>query len=220
MNFGVLVFPGSNCDRDMQDALEKDLGYPVEMLWHKDSDLSHFNTDDCIVLPGGFSYGDYLRCGAIAKFSPMMKSVIEFANKGGKVLGVCNGFQILCESGLLPGALLQNANQQFICKNVFIKTDKSEALKIPIAHGEGRYFADKATLAHLENNNQILFRYCDETGTIGGAANPNGSTMDIAGICNDKRNVFGMMPHPERATSNALSNIDGKKVFEILGLKN
>ena len=219
MKFGVLVFPGSNCDRDMQDALEKDLGYPVEMLWHKDSDLSHFTTDDCIVLPGGFSYGDYLRCGAIAKFSPMMKSVIEFANKGGKVLGVCNGFQILCESGLLPGALLQNANQQFICKNVFIKTDKSEALKIPIAHGEGRYYADDATLSHLEKNNQILFHYCDEKGNVGGEANPNGSTHHIAGICNDNRNVFGMMPHPERATNNALSNIDGVKVFEILGLK-
>ena len=219
MKFGVLVFPGSNCDRDMQDALEKDVGYPVEMLWHKDSDLSHFTTEDCIVLPGGFSYGDYLRCGAIAKFSPMMQSVIEFANKGGKVLGVCNGFQILCESGLLPGALLQNANQQFVCKNVFIKTDKSDALKIPIAHGEGRYYADATTLTHLEKNNQILFRYCDEKGKVGGNANPNGSTMDIAGICNDQRNVFGMMPHPERATSDALSNIDGKKVFEILGLK-
>jgi len=219
MKFGVLVFPGSNCDRDMQDALEKDLGYPVEMLWHKDSDLSHFTTEDCIVLPGGFSYGDYLRCGAIAKFSPMMQSVIEFANKGGKVLGVCNGFQILCESGLLPGALLQNANQQFVCKNVFIKTDKSDALKIPIAHGEGRYYADATTLTHLEKNNQILFRYCNEKGQVGGEANPNGSTMDIAGICNDQRNVFGMMPHPERATSDALSNIDGKKVFEILGLK-
>ena len=139
MKFGVVVFPGSNCDRDMQDALEKDLGAQVEMLWHKDSDLSHFTTDDCVILPGGFSYGDYLRCGAIAKFSPMMQSVIEFANKGGKVLGVCNGFQILCESGLLPGALLQNENQQFICKNVYIKTDNSKALQIPIAHGEGRY---------------------------------------------------------------------------------
>lgn len=218
MKFGVVVFPGSNCDRDMQDALEKDLGYSVEMLWHKDSDLSHFTTDDCIVLPGGFSYGDYLRCGAIAKFSPMMQSVIEFANKGGKVLGVCNGFQILCESGLLPGALLQNANQQFICKNVFIKSDNSKALQIPIAHGEGRYFADDATLDHLQKNNQILFRYCDTNGKIGGDANPNGATLDIAGICNDKRNVFGMMPHPERATSAALGNIDGKKVFEILGL--
>jgi phosphoribosylformylglycinamidine synthase len=218
MKFGVVVFPGSNCDRDMQDALEKDLGAQVEMLWHKDSDLSHFTTDDCVILPGGFSYGDYLRCGAIAKFSPMMQSVIEFANKGGKVLGVCNGFQILCESGLLPGALLQNENQQFICKNVYIKTDNSKALQIPIAHGEGRYFADDATLKHLENNKQILFRYCDEQGNIGGVGNPNGSTHDIAGICNDKRNVVGMMPHPERATSSALSNIDGKEVFEILGL--
>lgn len=218
MKFGVVVFPGSNCDRDMQDALEKDLGAQVEMLWHKDSDLSHFTTDDCVILPGGFSYGDYLRCGAIAKFSPMMQSVIEFANKGGKVLGVCNGFQILCESGLLPGALLQNENQQFICKNVFIKTDNSKALQIPIAHGEGRYFADDATLKHLENNKQILFRYCDEKGNVGGLGNPNGSTHDIAGICNDQRNVVGMMPHPERATSSALSNIDGKEVFEILGL--
>ena len=218
MKFGVVVFPGSNCDRDMQDALEKDLGAQVEMLWHKDSDLSHFTTEDCVILPGGFSYGDYLRCGAIAKFSPMMQSVIEFANKGGKVLGVCNGFQILCESGLLPGALLQNENQQFICKNVYIKTDNSKALQIPIAHGEGRYFADDATLEHLENNKQILFRYCDEKGNVGGAGNPNGSTHDIAGICNDKRNVVGMMPHPERATSSALSNIDGKEVFEFLGL--
>ena len=218
MKFGVVVFPGSNCDRDMQDALEQDLGFQDEMLWHKDHDLSHFTTNDCIVLPGGFSYGDYLRCGAIAKFSPMMQSVIEFANKGGKVLGVCNGFQILCESGLLPGALLQNANQQFICKNVFIKTDNSEALQIPIAHGEGRYFADDATLSHLEKSNQILFRYCDTNGKVGGEANPNGAIMDIAGICNDQRNVFGMMPHPERATSASLGNIDGKKIFEILGL--
>jgi phosphoribosylformylglycinamidine synthase len=218
MKFGVVVFPGSNCDRDMQDALEKDLGAQVEMLWHKDSDLSHFTTDDCVILPGGFSYGDYLRCGAIAKFSPMMQSVIEFANKGGKVLGVCNGFQILCESGLLPGALLQNENQQFICKNVYIKTDNSKALQIPIAHGEGRYFADDETLKHLENNKQILFRYCDEHGNVGGEGNPNGSTHDIAGICNDKRNVVGMMPHPERATSSVLSNIDGKEVFEFLGL--
>jgi phosphoribosylformylglycinamidine synthase len=148
----------------------------------------------------------------------MMQSVIAFANKGGKVLGVCNGFQILCESGLLPGALLQNENQQFICKNVFIKSETSEALQIPIAHGEGRYFANEETLTLLENNHQILFRYCDETGSVGGKANPNGSTNNIAGICNDKRNVFGMMPHPERATNSALSNVDGKKVFAMLGL--
>jgi phosphoribosylformylglycinamidine synthase len=219
MKFGVLVFPGSNCDRDMQDALEKDLGYPVEMLWHKDSDLSHFTTDDCIVLPGGFSYGDYLRCGAIAKFSPMMKSVIEFANKGGKVLGVCNGFQILCESGLLPGALLQNANQQFICKNVFIKTDKSEALKIPIAHGEGRYYANEETINNLVKNNQIIYTYCDKNGAATATSNPNGATQNIAGICNESRNVFGMMPHPERVCNSSLGNIDGKIVFkELFGI--
>jgi phosphoribosylformylglycinamidine synthase len=218
MKFGVVVFPGSNCDRDMQDSLQNDLGKEVIMLWHKDQDLSMFTTDDCIVLPGGFSYGDYLRCGAIARFSPMMKSVIEFANQGGKVLGVCNGFQILCESGLLPGILLQNANQQFVCKNVFIKNDNGEALKIPIAHGEGRYHADEVTLNELEANGQVIFKYCDENGNEAIDANPNGAIRNIAGITNKNRNVFGMMPHPERATANALSNLDGKKVFELLGL--
>jgi phosphoribosylformylglycinamidine synthase len=218
MKFGVVVFPGSNCDRDMQDALAQDLGKEVIMLWHKDKDLSMFTTDDCIVLPGGFSYGDYLRCGAIARFSPMMQSVIDFANRGGKVLGVCNGFQILCESGLLPGVLLQNANQQFICKNVFIKNDATGALKIPIAHGEGRYFADQKTLDALEANDQIIFTYCDENGNETEGSNPNGATKNIAGISNAAKNVFGMMPHPERATSSVLGNIDGKKVFELLGL--
>ncbi|MCX6206574.1 MAG: phosphoribosylformylglycinamidine synthase subunit PurQ [Bacteroidetes bacterium] len=218
MKFGVVVFPGSNCDRDMQDSLQNDLGKEVIMLWHKDQDLSMFTTDDCIVLPGGFSYGDYLRCGAIARFSPMMKSVIEFANKGGKVLGVCNGFQILCESGLLPGVLLQNANQQFVCKNVFIKNAQGEALKIPVAHGEGRFHADEATLNELEANGQVIFKYCDENGNEEGSFNPNGAIRNIAGITNKNRNVFGMMPHPERATANALSNLDGKKVFELLGL--
>ena len=218
MKFGVVVFPGSNCDRDMQDALAQDLGKEVIMLWHKDKDLSMFTTDDCIVLPGGFSYGDYLRCGAIARFSPMMQSVIDFANRGGKVLGVCNGFQILCESGLLPGVLLQNSNQQFICKNVFIKNDATGALKIPIAHGEGRYFADQKTLDALEANGQIIFTYCDENGNETEGSNPNGATKNIAGISNAAKNVFGMMPHPERATSTVLGNIDGKKVFEFLGL--
>jgi phosphoribosylformylglycinamidine synthase len=218
MKFGVVVFPGSNCDRDMQDSLQHDLGKEVVMLWHKDKDLSMFSTDDCIILPGGFSYGDYLRCGAIARFSPMMQSVIDFANRGGKVLGVCNGFQILCESGLLPGVLLQNANQQFICKNVYIKNGNGEALKIPIAHGEGRFFADDATLDQLEANNQVIFRYCDENGNIDAAHNPNGAVRNIAGIKNAGNNVFGMMPHPERATSTALNNLDGKKVFELLGL--
>ncbi len=218
MKFGVVVFPGSNCDRDMQDSLQQDLGKEVIMLWHKDQDLSMFTTDDCIILPGGFSYGDYLRCGAIARFSPMMKSVIEFANKGGKVLGVCNGFQILCESGLLPGVLLQNANQQFICKNVFIKNASGAALKIPIAHGEGRFHADEATLNELEANGQVIFRYCNEQGELEASANPNGAIRNIAGISNKTKNVFGMMPHPERATSTALGNLDGKKVFELLGL--
>jgi phosphoribosylformylglycinamidine synthase len=218
MKFGVVVFPGSNCDRDMFDALQKDLEKEVAMLWHKDEDLSMFTSDDCIVLPGGFSYGDYLRCGAIARFSPMMKSVMEFADKGGKVLGVCNGFQILCESGLLPGVLLQNANQQFVCKNVFIKNKNGEALKIPVAQGEGRYYADEKTLDDLEKNEQIIFRYCNENGAVETAANPNGAMRNIAGIKNTKGNVFGMMPHPERAVNNFLGNLDGKKVFEILGL--
>jgi phosphoribosylformylglycinamidine synthase I len=217
MKFGVVVFPGSNCDRDMQDALEQDLGKEVVMLWHKDNDLSMFTTEDCIVLPGGFSYGDYLRCGAIARFSPMMQAVVEFANKGGKVLGVCNGFQILCESGLLPGVLLQNANQQFICKNVYLQ-NTTDALKVPIAHGEGRYFADDATIEELEANGQVLFRYCTEEGEVSSEANPNGAVRNIAGIRNKAGNVFGMMPHPERATNQTLGNIDGKRVFEILGL--
>ena len=218
MKFGVVVFPGSNCDRDMQDALQHDLNKEVIMLWHKNKSLEGLSTNDCIVLPGGFSYGDYLRCGAIARFSPMMQSVIEFANKGGKVLGVCNGFQILCESGLLPGVLLQNAHQQFVCKNVFIKNELTGALKIPVAHGDGRYFANDNLLNELQKNNQIIFNYCDENGNINTASNPNGAARNIAGIRNKTGNVFGMMPHPERATSKTLNNIDGIKVFEYLGL--
>jgi phosphoribosylformylglycinamidine synthase len=186
------------------------------MLWHKDSDLSQFSTDDCIVLPGGFSYGDYLRTGAIARFSPIMQSVIEFANKGGKVLGICNGFQILCESHLLPGALLRNNNQQYICKNIFVKDADNTVHKIPIAHGEGRYYADEKTLDKLEQNGQVILRYCDEQGNITTESNPNGSVRNIAGICNEGRNVFGMMPHPERACSPLLGNTDGRKVFEML----
>jgi phosphoribosylformylglycinamidine synthase I len=219
MKFGVVVFPGSNCDRDMIEALQQDLQQEVIQLWHKDKDLAMFSTDDCIVLPGGFSYGDYLRCGAIARFSPMMQSVIDFANKGGKVLGVCNGFQILCESGLLPGALLRNSQQQFVCSNVYIKEAASEAgaaLKIPVAHGEGRFFANEATMETLEMHRQIIYRYCDEKGNINTAANPNGAMHNIAGICNKERNVFGMMPHPERAVSTALGNCDGKQVFNHL----
>jgi phosphoribosylformylglycinamidine synthase I len=219
MKFGVVVFPGSNCDRDMIEALKVDLKQEVIELWHKDKDLSQFTTEDCIVIPGGFSYGDYLRCGAIAKFSPMMQSVVEFANKGGKVLGICNGFQILCESGLLPGALLRNAHQQFACKNVYIKEAASEGgapLKIPIAHGEGRYHANAETLEQLEMHRQIIYRYCDAAGEITAIANPNGAIHNIAGICNKERNVFGMMPHPERASNEALGNKDGLKIFEHL----
>jgi phosphoribosylformylglycinamidine synthase len=218
MKYGVVVFPGSNCDRDMHDALAYDLGKEVVMLWHKDKDLSMFSTSDCIVLPGGFSFGDYLRCGAIARFSPMMQSVIDFAHRGGKVLGVCNGFQILCEAGLLPGVLLRNANQQFICKNIFLNGATTQGLKIPIAHGEGRYFADNETLDSLEKNNQVIYRYADATGIIKDAANPNGAARNIAGIRNAQGNVFGMMPHPERACSIALGNTDGVKVFNELGL--
>jgi phosphoribosylformylglycinamidine synthase subunit PurQ / glutaminase len=216
MKFGVVVFPGSNCDRDMYDALHYDLGQDVTMLWHKNKDLSQFNTEDCIILPGGFSYGDYLRCGAIARFSPLMQSVIEFANAGGKVLGICNGFQILCESHLLPGALLRNGNQQFVCKNVFIKGNSDDIYKIPVAHGEGRYYADEQTLNELEANGQIIFRFCDENGKITEAANPNGAIKNIAGICNANRNVFGMMPHPERACSEVLGNSDGKQIIKDL----
>ncbi|HPG11275.1 MAG TPA: phosphoribosylformylglycinamidine synthase subunit PurQ [Chitinophagaceae bacterium] len=216
MKFGVVVFPGSNCDRDMQDALSSDLGQEVIMLWHKNRDLSMFTTEDCIILPGGFSYGDYLRCGAIARFSPMMQSVIEFANAGGKVFGVCNGFQILCESHLLPGVLLRNANQQFVCKNVFITTGEEKAYKIPVAHGEGRYYADKQILDQLEANRQVIYYYCDEKGDINADANPNGSTRNIAGICNANRNVFGMMPHPERACSSVLGNTDGREIIKNL----
>ncbi len=216
MKFGVVVFPGSNCDRDMYDALKYDLGQDVSMLWHKDRDLSQFSTSDCIVLPGGFSYGDYLRCGAIARFSPMMQSVIEFANAGGKVLGVCNGFQILCEAGLLPGALLRNANQQFVCKNVYIKNQQDQVFMIPVAHGEGRYYADEATLDQLEANGQVIFRYCDENGLLTADSNPNGTIRHIAGICNANRNVFGMMPHPERACSAVLGNTDGRAIIESM----
>lgn len=216
MKFGVVVFPGSNCDRDMYDALKYDLGQDVTMLWHKDRDLSKFNTEDCIILPGGFSYGDYLRCGAIARFSPMMQSVIEFANAGGKVFGVCNGFQILCESHLLPGALLRNANQQFVCKNVYITNHTGKPYKIPVAHGEGRYYADERTLNELEANSQVIFYYSDESGKITAESNPNGSTRNIAGICNANHNVFGMMPHPERACSAVLGNTDGQEIIRTM----
>jgi phosphoribosylformylglycinamidine synthase I len=224
MKFGVVTFPGSNCDQDMVYAWETILGQKVETLWHKDHDLKGC---DFILLPGGFSYGDYLRSGAIARFSPIMTEVIKFAEKGGFVMGVCNGFQILCESGLLPGALLLNNSQKFICKNVNISADNNEsapvallntkqAYKIPVAHQEGRYFADKETLYDLNENNQVMFRYCDDKGEVTAAANPNGSAENIAGVCNKAGNVFGMMPHPERAVDADLSNTDGKLIFESI----
>ncbi len=214
MKFGVVVFPGSNCDRDMQFALQEDLGYEVIMLWHKDTDLSMFSSQDCIVLPGGFSYGDYLRCGAIARFSPLMQPLIRFAENGGMVLGVCNGFQILCESHLLPGVLLRNANRQFIGKNIYIQGSDGQPMKIPIAHGEGRYYADDRLLDEMESNGQVLWKYCDEAGNMTPESNPNGSTRQIAGICNKDRNVIGLMPHPERAVSENLGNTDGRKLFQ------
>ena len=224
MKFGVVTFPGSNCDTDMVYAWETILGQKVETLWHKDHDLKGC---DFILLPGGFSYGDYLRSGAIAKFSPIMSEVIKHAQKGGFVMGVCNGFQILCESGLLPGALLLNSSQKFICKNVTIVPDNNEsapvaqlstkkAYTIPVAHQEGRYFADKETLYDLNENNQVMFRYCDEKGEVNEASNPNGSVQNIAGVCNKAGNVFGMMPHPERAVDLDLSNTDGKLIFESI----
>ena len=213
MKFGVVVFPGSNCDRDMFDALSVELQQEVRWLWHKDHELNDFSPEDCIVLPGGFSYGDYLRCGAIARFSPMMQRVIEHAEAGGKVFGVCNGFQILCESKLLPGALLRNAHQQFVCRNVFINDLDGEIYQIPVAHGEGRYYADARTLDQMETNGQILFRYCSAEGELTEDANPNGTSRHIAGIRNLPGNVIGMMPHPERACATALNNVDGRKLF-------
>lgn len=224
MKFGVVVFPGSNCDQDMIYVLRNVMGQEVVELWHKDHDLQGV---DFVVLPGGFSFGDYLRSGAIARFSPIMNEVIDFANKGGYLFGVCNGFQVLCEAGLLPGALLHNTSHKFICKNVNIRCETSnsmvtnqievgKALKIPIAHGEGRFYADEATLADMQANDQVLFRYCDDNGQLGDAFNPNGAINNIAGVTNKNRNVFGMMPHPERAADANLGNLDGKALFESI----
>jgi phosphoribosylformylglycinamidine synthase subunit PurQ / glutaminase len=224
MKVGVLVFPGSNCDKDAVWAFQNMFGQEVVELWHKDTDLQGV---DLVFLPGGFSYGDYLRSGAIARFSPIMQSVIEFANKGGLVWGVCNGFQILCESGLLPGALLHNDHQKFNCKNIYLTCESSNSqitnkikpqsvLQIPIAHGEGRFYCDEFTLTTLKSNEQILFKYCDADGNISNDANPNGSLENIAGICNAGRNVFGMMPHPERVVDAEIYNTDGRILFESL----
>ena len=224
MKCGVVTFPGSNCNHDMMYALGNILGQEVVELWHKDTD-----TQNCelIVLPGGFSYGDYLRSAAIARFSPIMDAVINHANKGGLLLGICNGFQILCESGLLPGALLHNNNQKFICKNVYLTPSsktagltkdltQGKAYKIPIAHGEGRYFADDDTIQSLFDKDQVLFQYCNQDGIINDEVNPNGSVQNIAGVTNAAKNVMGMMPHPERAVDELLGNQDGVALFESL----
>ena len=222
MKTGVVVFPGSNCDEDIVCVLRNILRQDVVKLWHKEHDLQDC---DLIILPGGFSYGDYLRSGAIARFSPIMKEVMAFAAKGGIVFGICNGFQILCEAGLLPGALLHNVHHHFVCKNIFIRAEnndsimtaaieKGRALKIPIAHGEGNFYADDETMKRLNDNGQILFRYCDEKGNIIPQANPTGTKDNIAGICNKTKNVFGMMPHPERAADPVLGNTDGRMILE------
>jgi phosphoribosylformylglycinamidine synthase I len=224
MKFGVIIFPGSNCDYDAYMVIKNVVKQEVEFLWHQDTSLSNC---DCVILPGGFSYGDYLRTGAIAKFSSIMKKVMDFAQEGGLVVGICNGFQILLEAGLLPGAMLRNTSLRFICKFVHLEVEnentpfsnlchKGQVLKIPIAHTDGNYFISEEGLKRLKENGQIVFRYCDPYGKIIPEANPNGSLYDIAGICNEKRNVLGMMPHPERASEKILGSEDGKYIFQSI----
>ncbi len=224
MNFAVLQFPASNCDQDAVHVLRNVLGQSARLLWHKETSLGDV---DAVIVPGGFSYGDYLRTGAIARFSPVMQAVQTFAANGGFVLGICNGFQILCEAGLLPGALIRNRSLQFRCENIFLNTATTESpftnripadkvLRVPIAHGEGCYFADEATLAGLKAKNQILWRYVSAQGETTEEANPNGSLDNIAGICNERRNVAGLMPHPERASEGLLGSADGRLIFESL----
>jgi len=224
VKFGVIVFPGSNCDHDAYHVVSKHVGQPVDFVWHKETDLSGF---DAVIVPGGFSYGDYLRCGALARFSPVMQSVKQFAAEGKFVFGICNGFQILCEAGLLPGVLMRNAGLHFICKHVGLKlenpdtpftreVDPGKVLSIPIAHAEGNYTCDDETFAKLEQNGQIVFRYCDENGNVTPESNPNGARSNIAGICNEQRNVLGMMPHPERACEELLGSNDGRDIFRSL----
>jgi len=224
MRFAVLQFPGSNCDQDAVHVLQNVLGHSARLLWHKESALGE---TDAVIIPGGFSYGDYLRTGAIARFSPAMEAVQAFATEGGLVLGICNGFQILCEAGLLPGALIRNRSLQFRCEHIFLKTVTSKSpftssipseklLCVPIAHGEGCYFADEETLTRLRANDQILWRYVNSAGEVTESANPNGSLDNIAGICNEARNVAGLMPHPERASESVLGSEDGRLVFESM----
>ncbi len=222
MRFGVVVFPGSNCDYDCYWVVKHLLGKEVDFVWHKEKNLAGY---DCLILPGGFSYGDYLRTGAIARFSPVMNLVEAYAGEGGLVIGICNGFQILLEAGLLPGAVIRNKNLQFVCKFIHIRVEnpqtpytnlcrRGQVLKIPIAHIEGNYYADDETLQRLRKNNQIIFRYCSEDGTISEESNPNGSKEAIAGICNKDGNIMGMMPHPERASESILGSEDGRLIFE------
>jgi phosphoribosylformylglycinamidine synthase len=224
LTFGVVVFPGSNCDHDAYYAVKKVLGQEAVFLWHKEAELRGV---DVVILPGGFSYGDYLRCGAIARFSPVMREVVRFANRGGTVIGICNGFQILLESGLLPGVLLRNSSLRFVCKYVHLRVENpdtrftnqctaGEVLAIPVAHGDGNYFTDPETLQRLEDNGQIVFRYCTPDGSITAEANPNGAMANIAGIVNEQGNVLGMMPHPERASDPLLRHTDGQKIFQSI----
>ncbi|HVF50994.1 MAG TPA: phosphoribosylformylglycinamidine synthase subunit PurQ [Pyrinomonadaceae bacterium] len=224
MKFGVIVFPGSNCDHDAYHVISKHVGQPVSFIWHQDTDLADF---DAVIIPGGFSYGDYLRAGALARFSPVMKSVKEFAARGGFVLGICNGFQILCEAGLLPGALIRNRDLHFICRHINVRVETADTpytfelergsvLRLPIAHAEGNYVCDDETLAELRAQDRIVFRYCDPRGEITDEANPNGARDSIAGICNRERNVLGLMPHPERACEDLLGSSDGRDIFRSL----
>ena len=224
MKFGVVVFPGSNCDHDTYHGVSKVIGQPVDFIWHRDATVGDC---DAVILPGGFSYGDYLRTGAIARFSPVMGAVKEFASRGGIVMGFCNGFQILCEAGLLPGALMRNSNLKFICGHVNMRVEttdtpftvrcqRGQILSVPVAHGDGNYFCDAATLAELQRENRIIFRYSDANGVASVEANPNGSLDNIAGICNRERNVVGLMPHPERASEDILGSSDGRIIFRSL----
>lgn len=224
MKFGVIVFPGSNCDHDAYHVISKHVGQPVDFIWHRETDLRAY---DALIIPGGFSYGDYLRAGALARFSPVMNSVKEFAARGGFVLGICNGFQILCEAGLLPGALIRNRELHFICEHVSVRVETTETpftnqlqaarvLRIPIAHAEGNYVCDDETLEELESEDRIVFRYCDAGGLVTEESNPNGSRDNIAGICNRERNVLGLMPHPERACEDLLGSSDGRDIFRSL----
>ncbi len=221
MRFGVVIFPGSNCDYDAYKVIKDVLKEKVQFLWHKETSLSNY---DCIILPGGFSYGDYLRTGAVARFSPIMKAVVRFAKKGGLVWGICNGFQILLEAGLLPGSMLTNSHLRFVCKYIYIRVERNDLpytkacqvgqiLKIPVAHKDGNYYIAQNELLNLERNRQVIFRYCDENGNMSEKSNPNGSIANIAGICNPEGNVLGLMPHPERASEKVLGSEDGKKLF-------